>query len=282
MAYILMDGRLQEFSKGRINKALDRIQRDGQTYIVAEDFEVYISHQILDLYTGEVGALWLTRDQHDSYVRDAEMALHARALDLPRIGLPRNQIKGWINPITYIPLVKDDGGHWWEVGSRDSTPRPYVHTSTAKIRFVNPWVRHLGFEEPLWVANRRGKTRLTVCTSKVSDMISETQMWGHYFPRNEAQSNVDIARAECMALRVTMVEGLRSEREHWKSRSDSLALDLAGAKDKISAMKADLVSAKADLVSVKADWESARAELAAAYDQRSDLDPDRPFDLQMV
>ncbi len=214
---------------------LHRTEHEGETFITASDMKVYISHPLLNLWTGETKELWLTQDQIDSYRERAcgmEQELHPRMFDLPTLGLPTYQdlrearqkgkpkIEGWTGPSTCLSVVQDGGGHWWSGSIERSNIKHYFESNPMGkfrpvLRFAYPWLRYLGADgdemmrEPNYASRQGGERQIILCTDAVAGVIKEMGMWGLYSPKGEARHTPSRALKQMKILRAPMLLGVQ-------------------------------------------------------------------------
>ena len=290
--FTLRDNRLQRVYGGVITEVV----KNGVKHIVADNLEVYVSHSVLNLYTGVEDELWLTADQHRDYKGNQRSfpQLHERALKISEIGVrDTEQVLGWTLPAVSVEVFEDKGGHWWAVMDLMSDVKPYADPDTGETRFVRPRVHHLGDKKALWWGGLNSLTRLTLCTPEIVDEIKALGMWGYYFPEGGARTNIDVARAECEALRDVQVVFEREKLEvrikdlegQMKTATDLLQVQLTQAEAR--AEKAEVRAKKAELrledaLELRARGLKRIAELENEAVRLGLLNPGRPFDLEMV
>lgn len=231
----------------------------GETLILASDHRVYQRFPLLYILDGTEHELWLTREQIDNF-RPMEVAKWGdpdpRCFDLANIGVSKKELRqqtveGWITPACTTAVMQDKKGGWW-LGGREGFVRPYLVKHKRKlpeVRFLFPRAQYMGDDvQNLWRTgwtNADSKERLTICAREVQKVISEAGIWGHYFPKGKAMTDVGIAAKEVEAVRAKMVDPLKRKYRDAKNdiKSAQAKIDLL-TKEKVTLEKDNALLAK--------------------------------------
>jgi hypothetical protein len=282
-AYVLMgdSGRLACCSE----PILSEIEHEGQypgedgTFIVTTRMNVYRSHHLLNLWTGEVEELWLTQAQVEAFrlkmidLQKDKAKPCPRMFDLPKLGLTKESVEAFAGTTTYR-LLKDGEGHLWSTSYDHGSYQPYVHNFPApgprskqkwkppELRFAFPYVRYVGHggDEELWLPGWGGsdrKDRLTICTHAVRRVIEKFGMQGVYFPQGPARNDEKLAEKECREMRAGLVTTIL---ENEKSATNALR----DAEDRADRHWREVQQLNQKVTELTADLEAARAAAAPA------------------
>lgn len=160
-------------------------------------------------------------------------------------------LEAHIHPGHLMSVSLDNEGNLW-VGDIDQPMlRPYTVMEYSVpegmlgdrkfehpvLRFMWPYLDFLGplegVEDPdtgekghwhveKWGRRDSSRTRLIISTYEVSKVIEDAKVWGFYFPLGEAMTDPDVARAECEALRASMLQHIVNDTEQWKLKVEEL------------------------------------------------------------
>jgi len=267
---------------------LARVEHEGQTFITASDMGVYISHPLLNLFTGKTEEIWLTKEQQDQYrVRNDEGAPHDRTFELPSIGLPNYteirqstapRIEGFTRPDSASRVIQDHGGHWWAGSVERMSVRPYYirrgKHEPPQLAFLLPYLRYLGADDaelwvPVWHHRNDQKDRLTLCTREVSKVIGEVGVWGFYYPQATARHDEALARKEAMKVAQSQVVAFDTQMTALRQKLEDTNVQLKTAEAALT-----VATRKADEAEAALSTARLKQKLAAAEERCRELEAD--------
>jgi len=209
---------------------VSRVDHKGQytegdcTFIVTDRMIVYRSHPLLNLFTGAVEEIWLTREQVETYRQNGfdlhKKPPHPRLFDLPRIGLKRDEQLEGFNSSTVWTLAIDGEGHLWHGQTGELHARPYMHSfetsekgwKPPELRFMYPHLSYIGPDtDEIWLTpwgEKGRKFRLTIASYKVRKALEPTGMLEHYFPQGKARTDEKLAVEQAEKLKVKILGDL--------------------------------------------------------------------------
>jgi|SaaInlLV_10m_DNA_2_1039722.scaffolds.fasta_scaffold08498_4 hypothetical protein len=279
-------------------QVVSRVTLDDVEYITSADMNVYVSHHLFNLHTGVVEELWLTKAQMETYRQTRDFPKpNPRMFDLPEIGLPQESstrtnkvVEGHLSPDSLTSVRQDKGGHWW-AGERESQSiRPYMTEPIRKgnvlrrpeLRFLFPHLSYLGPDDDVWYEEWRAagrRTRLTLCSHEVSKVVSSHGVWGHYFPKGKARTDVKVAGRQAAKYRAAMVDYDKMKLEVKAAREETEVAEKRWheAMDERNAANTEMRQAK-DVLAARAEAHAEEVErltelLREAEDRIFDLTP---------
>ena len=236
-------------------KELHRHTHEGAIYVMSSDMTLYIVVPLTDLFTGEPGEVWITKEQWKEFEPDGTKELHEPPCDrfhkLTDIGLVKpkdsrnpKKIMAFTSDTHSMSVIKDKEGHFWQgdydrfvimaVYDKVEETAPY-RWPKPKLRFVFPYLNYLGPpKKALWKkawGDEGELERLTFCTQEVQKAIVKTGAFGTYFPEGSARTNVSLATQEATATWEKQMGNVKEALILKKKEVTTLQSDLEGAKE---------------------------------------------------